>query len=68
MYYLLLAALGLSYSMRDPSLQCVSVSLVGAHRLSRPVACGIPVRQPGIEPTSSVLEDGFLTTGPPGKS
>ena len=33
-----------------------------------PKACGILVPQPGIKPTSSALEGGFLTTGPPGKS
>ena len=31
-------------------------------------ACGILVPQPGIEPSSPALEDGFLTPGPPGKS
>ena len=36
--------------------------------LSCPVACGILVPQPGIEPTSPALEGRFLTTGPPGKS
>ena len=39
-----------------------------AHRFSCPVACGILVPQPGIEPVSPALEGGFLTTGPPGKS
>ena len=32
-----------------------------------PVAYGILVSQPGIEPTSPALEGGFLTTGPPEK-
>ena len=32
-----------------------------------PIACGILVPQPGIEPTSPALEGGFLTTGPPEK-
>ena len=32
------------------------------------MACGILVSQAGIEPVSPVLEGGFLTTGPPGKS
>ena len=36
--------------------------------LSCPVACGILVPQPGIEPASPALEGGFFTTGPPGKS
>ena len=32
------------------------------------VACGVLVApQPGIKPTSSALEGGFLTTGPSGK-
>ena len=36
--------------------------------LSCPAAGGILVPWPGIKPTCSVLEDKFLTTGPPGKS
>ena len=47
-------------------------SVAAAHVLSSYcmglVACGILVPQPGIKPTSPVLEGGFLTTGPPGKS
>ena len=43
-------------------------SVVVVHGLSCPAACGILVPQPGIEPTSPALEDGFLTTGPPGRS
>ena len=43
-------------------------SAVVVHRLSRPVACGTLVPQPGIKPTSPALEGRFLTTGPPGKS
>ena len=43
-------------------------SVVVAHGLSCPVACGILVPRPGIEPVSPALQDGFLTTGPPGKS
>ena len=35
---------------------------------SCPVACGILVPLPGIEPASPALEGGFFTTGPPGKS
>ena len=31
-------------------------------------ACGIIVPQAGIKPTGPALEDGVLTTGPPGKS
>ena len=36
--------------------------------LVAPVACGILVPWPGIEPTSPALESEFLNTGPPGKS
>ena len=35
---------------------------------SCPAARGILVPWPGIKPASSALQDGFLTTGPPGKS
>ena len=38
------------------------------HGLSCPAACGILAPQPGIQSASPALEDGFLTTGPPGKS
>ena len=37
-------------------------------RLGCPVACGILVPQPGIEPASPASENRFLTAGPPGKS
>ena len=40
----------------------------GASGLSRPVACGILISRPGIEPMSSALAGRFLTTGLPGKS
>ena len=43
-------------------------SLVVTHRLSCPLAYGILIPRPGIEPVSPVLEGRFLTTGPPGKS
>ena len=33
-----------------------------------PMACGILVPPPGIEPMSPALQGGFLTTGPLGKS
>ena len=39
-------------------------SVVVTCRLSRSAACGILVRQPGIEPASPELQGGFLTTGP----
>ena len=41
--------------------------LVVVHRLSCPVACGILVPGPGIEPTLPVLTGGFSTTGLPRK-
>ena len=65
------------------SLQCVGFSLVVAHMLqsthspehmvvvcglSCPTACGILVHWPGIKLASPALQDGFSTTGPPGKS
>ena len=43
-------------------------SVVVACELSCPVARGILVPRPGIEPASPALEGGFLTTGSPGKS
>ena len=46
----------------------VRFSLAVVRRLSCPAACGILVPQPGLEPASPALQDGFLTTGPPGKS
>ena len=58
--YLFLAALDHSCGTRDLSLQHVG--------LIAPQHVGVLVPQPGIEPTSFALEDGFLTTGPPGKS
>ena len=39
-----------------------------AHGLSYPVARGIIVPQPGIEPASPALEGRFFTAEPPGKS
>ena len=42
-------------------------SLVVAHRLSFPVACGILVLQPGIKPASPAMEGRFLTTRSPEK-
>ena len=49
------------------SFGCVR-SLVVAHGLSCPAACGILVPQPGIEPLSPALGGRFSTPGPPGKS
>ena len=42
---------------------------IAVHGLSNPVACGTSISWPGIEPVfSALLQDKFLTTGPPGKS
>ena len=43
-------------------------SLIVVCGLSCPVACGILVPQPGIEPVFPALEGGSFTTGPAGKS
>ena len=43
-------------------------SIAVSFRLSCPVACGILVPHPGIEPACPALEGGFLTIEPPGKS
>ena len=43
-------------------LRCLS-SVVAAHGLCCPVARGILVPQPGIEPASPTLQGGLLTTG-----
>ena len=43
-------------------------SVVLAHGLSCPMACGIFVLWPGIKLIYPTLEGGFLTTAPPGKS
>ena len=45
---------------------CPSVAM--AHELSSPMAGGMSVCGPGIEPMSLELAGRFLTTGPPGKS
>ena len=42
-------------------------TLLVARGLSCPAACGILVPLPGIKLTSPEMQDGFLTTGPPGK-
>ena len=63
--YLFLAASSLSCGTRAPQFMG---SLVAAPGLSCPVACGILVPRPGIEPLFPALEGGFLTTGPPGQS
>ena len=69
-----LTASGLSCStwalhciMWDLSLQCTD-SLVLTCGLSCSEACGILIPWSGIKPMSPALQDGFLTTGKPGKS
>ena len=42
-------------------------SVVVVYGLSCSTALGILVPRPGIKPTSSALQSGFLTTGPPEK-
>ena len=49
-------------------LRSPGASVVVAHGLSCSVACGILVLQPGIQPESPTFQDGFSTTGSPGKS
>ena len=72
--FIYLAALGLSYGMREThcgsqAQQLWSVGyLVAAHGFSSPVACGILVPRPMIGVTLSALQGGFLATRPPGKS
>ena len=61
-----MAALGLSRSVQDLRCSLCPLAFV-VLGLSCSAACGILVLRPGIEPTSPVLEGGFLTTGPPGK-
>ena len=60
-----MAASGFNCGRSDHSLQHIH-SLGLACRLSYST-CGILVPQPGIEPTSSALQNGFLATGMPGK-
>ena len=59
-FIFILPALGLHCSVR--------VSPVAVHGLSCPMAFGILVSRSGIEPVSSALEGGFLTTEPAGMS
>ena len=62
--------LGCAGSMLQTQALCCAVqtSLAVARGLSCPMACGILVPQPGIEPMSPALEGGFFMSGPPGKS
>ncbi len=54
-----------SYDMQPPEFADL---VVVAHKLICPVACGILVPQPGIEPGSSAVNGRVLTTGPPSSS
>ena len=54
------------FSCGTRALGC-QASVVVVCRLSCPVACGILVPGPEIEPVSHALAAGFLTSGPPGK-
>ena len=47
------------------TLECAA-SVAAVCGFSCPMACTILVPRPGVEPTSSALGGGFLTTGPPG--
>ena len=62
-----LSVSGLSCSTRALLLRGAS-SVVVVHRHSCPLACGILVPRPGIEPVSPALEGRYFTTGPPGNS
>ena len=64
---LFIAVHGLLSSCGTWAPECAG-SVVAERRLSCPMACGILVPRPGIEPESVALVGGFLTTGPPGKS
>lgn len=70
----LAAACGTFFASRDLSLRFTDspiaacrLSSHGMHAFSRPVVCA-PSPRPGIKPTSPVLQGGFLTTRPAGKS
>ena len=63
----LVAACGLLSSCGAQDPEC-AFSVVVARGLCCPMAGGILVPRPGIEPTFPALEGGFLNTGPPGKS
>ena len=64
--WILVAAHGLLFSCGMWALGHMG-SVVAAHGLSCPMACGILVPQPGIKPMSPALEGRFLTTELPRK-
>lgn len=49
------------------TLFIVTCRLTGCSRFSCSAACEMLVPQPGTEPMSPALQDGFFTTGQPGK-
>ena len=61
--FIYLATSGLSCITQD-LLWCTDSPVAAC----RPTICGIIVPQSGIKPSSFALQDGVLTTGPPGKS
>ena len=68
-FFFLFLALGLccgawAFSSRDAWAPEHVGSVAAVCGLSCPVACGILVPQPGIEPGSPALQGRFLTTGP----
>ena len=67
-FYLFIYGCFGSYLQRADSFVVVMGSVVAVWGLSCPVACGIFVPQPGVEPTCPALQRGFLTTEQLGKS
>ena len=65
--FIYLAVSGLSCSAQTFYLGLAG-SVVVACGFRGPMACGILVLWPGIEPASPELQGGVLATGPPGKS
>ena len=57
-----------SYSIGPFSKEKKIIIYLASLDLSSPMACGMLVPAPGIEPTSPTLGGRFLTTGPPEKS
>ena len=65
--FIYLVASCLGCGVQDLFVWCTG-SVVVAHRLRSPAACGILIPQPGIRPLPPALQGRFLTTGPSGKS
>ena len=49
----------------DVGFSLIVESVLAVSGLRCPVACGVLVPRPGIEPVPPALEGRFLTTGPP---